>query len=142
MPQYAVISVGTNNFYGHPAEAALSRLRDADVKVYRTDLQGDIICTSDGKTISFSVQKNDDVDSIGLEPNSTGLGGNVDEAYTKAHSTVPTEISYILNTNTHKFHYPSCSSVGQMSEKNKNYYSGTREEVIDMGYSPCGRCHP
>lgn len=37
MPQYAVISVGANNSYGHPTEDALSRLRDADVTVYRTD---------------------------------------------------------------------------------------------------------
>lgn len=47
MPQYAVISVGAGNSYGHPADNTLSRLRDASVTVYRTDLQGDIICTSD-----------------------------------------------------------------------------------------------
>lgn len=40
LPEYAVISVGKNNTYGHPTEKVLSLLRDADVKVYRTDLQG------------------------------------------------------------------------------------------------------
>lgn len=50
--------------------------------------------------------------------------------------------AYILNTNTHKFHYPSCSSVDQMNESNKQEYTGTRDEVIAMGYDPCGRCHP
>lgn len=50
--------------------------------------------------------------------------------------------TYILNTNTHKFHYPSCSSVDQMNESNKQEYTGTRDEVITMGYDPCGRCHP
>lgn len=50
--------------------------------------------------------------------------------------------TYILNTNTHKFHYPSCSSVDQMNESNKQEYTGTRDEVIVMGYDPCGRCHP
>ena len=50
--------------------------------------------------------------------------------------------TYILNTNTHKFHYPSCSSVNQMNESNKQEYSGTRDEVIAMGYDPCGRCNP
>lgn len=50
--------------------------------------------------------------------------------------------TYILNTNTHKFHYPSCSSVDQMNESNKQEYTGTRDEVIAMGYDPCGRCHP
>ncbi|MBR4473530.1 MAG: hypothetical protein IKS55_07810 [Oscillospiraceae bacterium] len=50
--------------------------------------------------------------------------------------------SYILNTNTKKFHYPDCKSVKQMKEKNKSYYDGTRSEIIAMGYSPCGNCHP
>ena len=49
---------------------------------------------------------------------------------------------YILNTNTKKFHYPYCDSVNKMSAKNKKEYSGTRDEIIDMGYSPCKRCNP
>lgn len=50
---------------------------------------------------------------------------------------------YILNTNTHKFHNPSCSSVNQMSEKNKwDTDEYTREEIIEMGYDPCKRCSP
>lgn len=63
-PEYAVISVGTQNSYGHPDENTLSRLRDADVKVFRTDLQGDIFCTSDGKTVTFSVSKNAYADTL------------------------------------------------------------------------------
>lgn len=55
MPQYAIISVGEDNSYGHPHDEVLSRLRDADVEVYRTDLDGDIICVSDGKKISFTL---------------------------------------------------------------------------------------
>lgn len=57
MPQYAVISVGAGNSYGHPADDTLSKLRDAGVEVFRTDLQGDIFCSSDGKTVSFETQK-------------------------------------------------------------------------------------
>lgn len=49
---------------------------------------------------------------------------------------------YILNTNTKKFHYTDCRSVKQMKEKNKKYYTGTREECIGMGYDPCGNCKP
>ena len=56
-PAYAVISVGAGNQYDHPHESALSRLRDADVTVYRTDLHGDIICKSDGKTVVFTTQR-------------------------------------------------------------------------------------
>jgi DNA-entry nuclease len=50
--------------------------------------------------------------------------------------------TYILNTNTKVFHYPSCSSVSQMSEKNKKSYTGTRDGAIEQGYKPCGRCNP
>lgn len=50
--------------------------------------------------------------------------------------------TYILNTNTKKFHYPSCSSVEQMKEKNKKEFSGDREDIISQGYSPCKRCKP
>ncbi len=49
---------------------------------------------------------------------------------------------YILNTNTYKFHAPACDSVKDMAEKNKQAYSGTREDIIGMGYAPCRRCNP
>lgn len=52
------------------------------------------------------------------------------------------EMEYVLNTNTHKFHYPDCSSVSKMSEANRQDFVGTREEVIAQGYEPCGNCNP
>lgn len=54
----------------------------------------------------------------------------------------PQGTTYILNTSTKKFHYPSCSSVKQMKDKNKKEYTGNRNDVIDMGYDPCKRCNP
>ena len=58
MPKYAVISVGKDNSYGHPTDDALSRLRDVGAEVYRTDLQGHIVATSDGENITFSTERN------------------------------------------------------------------------------------
>ena len=52
------------------------------------------------------------------------------------------QADYILNTNTKKFHYPTCSSVNDMKEKNKQEFFGTRDEAISNGYFPCGRCKP
>lgn len=52
------------------------------------------------------------------------------------------EPDYILNTNTNKFHYPGCSSVKQMKDKNKWEYNGSRDDVISMGYDPCKKCNP
>ena len=131
-PRYAVISVGKGNSYGHPTETVLSRLRDADVTTYRTDLQGDIICTSDGQTVSFQVSRNQDADTLG------GIGGNSTQQGSSSGGTQ----SYVLNTNTMKFHYPSCSSAQKISSKNRKDYTGSREDLINQGYNPCGNCHP
>lgn len=51
-------------------------------------------------------------------------------------------VDYVLNTNTHKFHYPDCSSVSDMAAKNRLDFSGSRDEVIAMEYVPCKRCRP
>lgn len=56
--------------------------------------------------------------------------------------TEEAEYDYILNTNTMRFHFPSCNSVDQMKEENSKYYNGTREELIEQGYVPCGNCKP
>ncbi|GAW92474.1 MBL fold metallo-hydrolase [Calderihabitans maritimus] len=53
-PKYAVISVGRNNKYGHPHFETLAKLSEAGVQVFRTDLQGTIVATSDGKTVTFN----------------------------------------------------------------------------------------
>ncbi len=47
---------------------------------------------------------------------------------------------YVINTNTEKFHKPTCSSVDDMKDKNKEIVTGTINELIGKGYSPCQRC--
>ena len=49
---------------------------------------------------------------------------------------------YVANTNTKKFHYPGCSSVNQIKQENRWDYTGSRDELINMGYEPCKRCNP
>ena len=78
----------------------------------------------------------------------SALGENVPsgEGIVNSSDSVPVSLgegtTYILNTNTHKFHYPSCSSVDDMKEKNKKEYQGNREDLIQQGYDPCKRCEP
>ncbi len=68
------------------------------------------------------------------------------EGGTEAESTAGNEkeenLTYILNTNTHKFHLPDCSSAEDIKEKNREEFTGSREEVIGQGYEPCSRCKP
>ena len=55
---------------------------------------------------------------------------------------VPGEQHYILNTSSKKFHQPDCSGVTNMSPSNRQDYTGTRQSLLDQGYSPCGTCNP
>lgn len=125
MPEYAVIQVGKDNSYGHPTEDTLSRLRDADVKVYRNDLQGTVICTSDGKSVTFSTEKNESVQTNPTVTPEANEPDNVGE--------------YIGNKNSKKFHLPTCKNLP--AEKNRIYLS-SRNEAIEKGYDPCGNCDP
>jgi len=52
------------------------------------------------------------------------------------------EVEYVLNTNSMKFHYPHCSSVSEMKEKNKLNTKMPREMLLIFGYKPCGTCEP
>lgn len=67
-------------------------------------------------------------------------------AYDEAHpQTVVQELSgthYVLNTHTMKFHYSSCDDVDKIKQENRSDYTGTRDEVMNFGYSSCGHCHP
>ena len=144
MPEYAVISVGSNS-YGHPTEDTLSRLRDADAKVLRTDMQGDIIFTSDGQSVSYTVQRNADADTLvsAFKPTPvTETKPAATASNTETQEESNTEVKYILNTNSGKIHYPNCSSVKKMSEKNKKETSLSINELNSQGYDPCGICRP
>lgn len=143
MPEYAIISVGEGNSYGHPTDNNLSRLRDADVTVYRTDLNGDIYLTSDGQSVSITTDKSASKEDI-LTPGGIVVTPPpaIQEPETDLNDVPSAGTDYIVNTNTDKFHYPDCRSVKQMKESNKWYYTGTRDDLIAQGYDPCGNCHP
>lgn len=145
-PDVAVISCGTGNSYGHPHQEVLEELSQREIEVYRTDLQGNIIVTSDGKELSVKTQKNE---KINEEPSNIVLTDKEDENYKAINEIEETSTSinkisheYILNTNSKVFHYTTCSSVKQMADKNKKSFSGTREDILNMGYKACGRCKP
>lgn len=113
-PAWAVISVGTGNAYGHPAESVLSRLTDAGTAVYRTDELGTIIATSYGEGLTITYEK--------------GQGPAQD---------LPGEQTYIGNKNSHVFHSPECANLP--GEDNRVYFQ-SYQEAADAGYSPCGNC--
>lgn len=52
------------------------------------------------------------------------------------------DVTYILNTNSKKFHLESCPNADDISTKNRREFTGNREELVNNGYSPCGNCNP
>ena len=60
----------------------------------------------------------------------------------EAGSEKAAEHTYIINTNTGKFHEPSCRSVQRMNDSNKKEYIGSRDDLITQGYEPCKICNP
>lgn len=134
-PEYAVISVGADNTYGHPSDQVIKRLQKLKTTVYRTDRDGQIRFHSDGKSVSV-VPEYLSLDGSGLsaeEPISRALPEKETE------EDVPT---YIGNKNSKKFHYPGCTSVGKMKSSNKVFFYGDRGEPVSLGYVPCKICNP
>lgn len=143
MPKYAVISVGEGNTYNHPTDATLSRLRDADVTTYRTDLNGDVYVYSDGKTVTMTATKEASKEDIFTAGSVTEESVPVQtETVSKENNSSAEAGVYILNTNSMKFHEETCSSAAKISEHNREEYAGTRDSLIEQGYSPCGYCKP
>ena len=115
-PDYAVISVGKDNSYGHPHEEPLSRLNQAGVTIVRTDELGTVIARSDGAAVSLTW------DNQSANPEN-------------AESAEP--VRFIGNVNSHIFHSPDCRNLP--AEKNRTVFD-TYEEAVEAGYTPCGSC--
>lgn len=135
MPQFGIISVGAGNSYGHPCEAPLSKLSDADVTVYRTDELGTILATSDGSKVTISWE---DASGTPDTPEPTQPSQpDPTEPTESTGSSKPQEQTYIGNVNSKKLHLPTCSSLPK--EENRVYFT-SYEEAIAAGYEPCKKC--
>jgi len=153
-PQYAVISVGADNSYGHPTEETLSRLRDQGCALYRTDLQGDITMTSDGADIVVEVEKNAAADVYapndeyeeadtgpGVGDGSGGSGSSANRGILAPPApAVPTPDTddytvYITDTGT-KYHADGCRYLS------KSKHAVSKSVAIARGLTPCSSCNP
>jgi competence protein ComEC len=152
-PETAVISVGGSNRYGHPTKEALDRLKTAGVKVYRTDLQGEIKITSDGNTYQIATKKETTLEAI--------FTGRTTKDESESASTAPTESKptptaqptpsvapaasasgpIIGNKNSKIYHTPGCSSYDKVSEQNRIVFKSVVEAEA-AGYKRAKNCSP
>lgn len=133
-PACAVISCGAGNSYGHPDAGTLSRLRDAGAAVYRTDLQGTVICESDGETVTFTTER----DAAPTPPRSDRAEPPEDApAPDTAQEPDQAQEAMIGNRKSKKFHAPDCPNLP--AESNRVLFD-SYEAAQAAGYTPCGNC--
>ena len=76
---------------------------------------------------------------VPTKPESTVTETNTVEApETESESS----LTYVVNTRSKRFHLPDCDAVEKIKDKNRAEFSGTREDLIEEGYQPCGSCKP
>ena len=90
----------------------------------------------EGEGVSFNVyvynvQPGIEIDYATGESRYVGKETNTDE-----------KGNYVLNTNTKKYHLPSCSGAKRTQKKNKEEFVGSKAEIEAKGYEPCGACNP
>lgn len=137
-PEYSIISCGEDNSYGHPHIETLNRLTDIGSEIYRTDEMGTIVVLSDGQNISIA---SDEVIEIPLAPLQILNNPPVQDDSEDKEPSAISETAYVGNKNSLVFHTPDCSSVADMKESNKIFFT-TRQSATDQDYTPCGRCNP
>lgn len=105
--------------------------------------KGDSICfcvycynNQPGVAINYATGKSH------LSGNTETASNNIQQDANSENTDNTTNQTYILNTNTKKFHLPSCPSISTMSSSNKKTYTGKRSDLLAQGYSPCARCKP
>lgn len=139
-PTFAVISCGEGNSYGHPRAETLNNFRARGINVFRTDEQGTLVATSDGKEITWNSSPSESW--IAGEP----TGGSQTQASETQNTTTVAEtaaqqdsVTYVLNTSSKKFHETTCNSLPDTNRKDSK---SSRDEIISQGYVPCKRCNP
>lgn len=145
-PKYAVISVGKENSYGHPAQSTMDRLKVANISVFRTDEQGTIVATSNGTDISFNNSPGS-YNGVADSANSGAAAqvpGAIVPVVTPANPgtapapSVDTNRGVFFTKSGKSYHYDSsCKTLA----RSKNILSGTLQEAINSGHAdPCDVC--
>ena len=92
---------------------------------------------------SVNGSKADGNSSANGNGNEAGSGSNASNADgTGSNQGASEQQDYILNVKNKKFHKPDCSATSDISSANKQDFTGTRDQLIARGYSPCGICKP
>ena len=138
-PEYAVISVGKDNNYGHPVKTVLNRLKKYSNKVLRTDKNGTVVVTSTGTKLSYKTvatqTSGSSSSSSGSSSSGSSSSGSSSSGSSSSLPTVPTNGSttvYITATGS-KYHRQECG--------NGNYSKTTLKTALSKKLEPCSKCY-
>lgn len=136
VPEYAVISCGADNSYGHPDKDTMDKLKDMEISVFRTDKQGTVTATSDGSQIHWSVSPCDDYtpgasQDTGTQPQKT----DTPKASPTAGASDQSNTVWLSKTGKKYHRIPNC---GQMNPSTARQI--TKDEAQAEGYQACKKC--
>ncbi len=134
-PEVAVIMCGKDNQYGHPHEEILQRLANAGVDIYRTDLHGTIVITTDGQTYDINIKQ-----PYQYTPQ------KVPEPKAEEPEAVPEPAPvesgrFVGSTQSDRYHNPSCRHAKNILSQNEIWFDSA-QDAKSKGYVPCGVCRP
>ena len=104
--------------------------RGVQMEAWSVEDEGDGVCFN---VYVYNNQPGVEIDYRTGESRAAGAESSAEPAQDK---------TYILNVRSKKFHRPDCASVDSMREENRETFHGSREALIEQGYSPCGSCNP
>ena len=150
VPEYAVISCGQDNQYGHPDKDTMDKLESMDIQVYRTDKQGTITVTSDGTNLTWSTEPCNDYTPGDAEDQGTQTVGSESKAessesvqsqavqsQTADTQDVGTEDQVWVSATGSKYHRRN--NCGTMNPDAATQMS--RSEAEAKGLTPCKKCY-
>ncbi len=139
-PEIAVISAGKNNRYGHPTEEAIDRCRKAGARIYRTDLNGEVIFTSDGKSVMVKTSRADEIKFDEPVQSARAAGAQPPTAApAKAAASAEVAGGYIASRKSKSFHAASCGNAARIASANRVHLA-TLEEARASGKKPARCC--
>lgn len=141
-PSISIIEVAAGNDYGHPTQKTLSALQKTGSKIYRTNLNGNIVVTTDGQSYSVTTEKQSSWDTASATPKIRDLGHRT--ARQNGCIQYNRHIfsgGFVGSTKSNKYHYPSCQWAQKIKPSNEIWFTSS-EDARAHGYVPCKVCNP
>lgn len=122
-PETVIISVAKSNTSGFPHDDTLARISEAGAQIFRTDLNGDIVVSTNGKTYGVQISKNETPEI-------------------KRRVEPPAEQGvYVGHRDGNTFHWPYCSRAKKIDFYDRVWFKDATH-AKENGYIPCEFCRP